>query len=77
MPVNDAYCVIDLEVDKLMKVKVNCTICAVAKWKECAELFSTADNIHKAKEMLVELDTIMEGLGAKITRTKCVESTGM
>ncbi|KAF9447919.1 hypothetical protein P691DRAFT_670489 [Macrolepiota fuliginosa MF-IS2] len=58
----------DLELGKPTKAKVNHAIRAVAKWKECAELFHTDENIKKAGEMLIELQVIMEGLGAKISK---------
>lgn len=69
-------CSPDLEVGKLTKLKVTRTIRAVAKWKECAELFSTADNVRKAEEMLAELDAIMEGLGANINGSKSKAAKG-
>jgi len=59
---------IDLETGKPTKAKVSRAIRAVAKWKECAELFSTPDNIKKAEDMLAELEAILEGLGAKLDK---------
>lgn len=64
---DSSYRLIELAEGKPTKAKVNKTIRAVAKWKECAETLSTVDNIAAAEEMLAELQTIMETLGAKIS----------
>ncbi|KAF9443968.1 hypothetical protein P691DRAFT_808051 [Macrolepiota fuliginosa MF-IS2] len=64
----------DLEVGKLTKAKITRTIRAVAKWKECAEIFHTDENVQKAEEMLAQLQVIMEGLGAKFTKKPEVKS---
>lgn len=61
----------------MTKAKVTRTIRAVAKWKECAELFSTADNLKKAEEMLAKLHVIMEGLGADVDKSKSRAAKGM
>jgi len=58
----------DLETGKPTKAKVSRAIRAVAKWKECAELFNTFENIKKAEDMLAELQVVMEGLGAKVNK---------
>lgn len=58
----------DLETGKVTKTKVSRAICTVAKWRDTAELFHTVDNIKKAEDMLAELQTILEGLGAKIEK---------
>ncbi|KAF9441652.1 hypothetical protein P691DRAFT_683240 [Macrolepiota fuliginosa MF-IS2] len=60
----------DLDQGKPTKAKVNRAIRAVAKWKECAELLHTAENIKKAEDMLAEIQVIMEGLGAKVVKPK-------
>jgi TATA-binding protein-associated factor len=60
--------VVDLETGKVTKTKVSRAICAVAKWRDTAELFHTTDNIKKAQDMLAELQTILVGLGAKIEK---------
>lgn len=52
----------------MTKSKVSRAICAVAKWRDTAELFHTVDNIRKAKDMLAELQNILEGLGAKVEK---------
>ncbi|RDB19056.1 Transcription regulatory protein SNF2 [Hypsizygus marmoreus] len=68
----------DLEGGKPTKAKVSRAIRAVAKWKECAELFHTDENIKKADDMLAELQVIMEGLGAKLKKpVKPVEPKGI
>ncbi|GLB36948.1 putative aortic smooth muscle cell differentiation [Lyophyllum shimeji] len=68
----------DLEIGKPTKAKVDRAIRAVARWKECAELFNTPDNVKKAEDMLAELRAILEGLGAKLKKRsepkgKCAE----
>lgn len=77
VPVHSSDRLVELEEGKPTKVKVNKTIRAVAKWKECAEIFSTADNIRTAEEMLTELQAIMEGLGAKIKSKKPIAPKGL
>lgn len=59
---------LDLENGKPTKAKVSRAIRAVAKWKECAELFHTSENIEKAEEMLARLQDILENLGAKVEK---------
>ncbi|KAF9442094.1 P-loop containing nucleoside triphosphate hydrolase protein [Macrolepiota fuliginosa MF-IS2] len=66
----------ELEEGKPTKAKVNKTIRAVAKWKECAELVNTA-GAATAEEMLASLQEIMQNLGAKITSKKPVKSKGV
>lgn len=58
----------------MTRLKVNKAIRAVAKWKECAELFSTSENIRKAEEMLARLQVVMEGLGAKIPKASRIQT---
>jgi TATA-binding protein-associated factor len=59
----------DLENGKPTKTKVSRAIRAVAKWKECAELLKTTENIAKADKMLAKLQTILEGMGAKLIKS--------
>ncbi|KAF5359465.1 hypothetical protein D9756_003663 [Leucocoprinus leucothites] len=67
----DAYTALkNLEEGDMTKAKVNAAICAVAKWKTCAELIATAEEARNAEEMLEELKTIMEELGAEIVSKK-------
>ena len=66
--------VTDLENGKPTKTKVSRAIRAVAKWKECAELLNTTENIAKADEMLAKLQTILEGMGAKLIKSSEVKS---
>ncbi|KAF9444080.1 hypothetical protein P691DRAFT_678274 [Macrolepiota fuliginosa MF-IS2] len=62
----------DLEKEKATKAKVNRVICAVAKWKQCAELFHTPENLKKAEDMLANLQEILEGLGVKLVKKRRV-----
>jgi hypothetical protein len=66
---------VDLETGKVTKTKVSRAICTVAKWRDTAELFHTVDNIKKAQDMLAELQTILEGLGAKIEKPIAAKGT--
>ena len=63
-----SHCRLDLESGKPTKSNVSRAIRAVAKWKECAEFFNTAENIEKSEEMLASLNAVLEGLGAKIEK---------
>jgi hypothetical protein len=63
-----SHCVLDLESGKPAKSSVSRAIRAVAKWKECAELFATVENISKSEEMLASLNAVLEELGAKIKK---------
>jgi len=56
------------------KSKISRTICAVAKWRDTAQLFHTTNNIKKAQEMLEEIEKIVDGLGEK--REKRVATKG-
>ncbi|KAF5370979.1 hypothetical protein D9615_010044 [Tricholomella constricta] len=65
----------DLENGKPTKAKVSRAIWAVSKWKSCAQLYNTPDNVKAAEDMLAELQAILEALGAKIK--KRVEPAGI
>ena len=43
---------------------------AVSRWKNISEIYSTAENIDKASDMLLEVDVIMHALGTQIPATK-------
>ncbi|KXN81008.1 Nuclear protein STH1/NPS1 [Leucoagaricus sp. SymC.cos] len=53
---------------KLTKAKLNRAVCDVAKWKECAEILGIPADVQTAKEMLTEIQEMMEEVKAKTTR---------
>ncbi|KAG6879693.1 hypothetical protein C0992_012793 [Termitomyces sp. T32_za158] len=56
----------------LTKAAITNIICAVAKWRDTSELFSTPENTATAMEMLVQLQTVIAGLGVDVARRiKC------
>ncbi|KXN84276.1 SWI/SNF-like matrix-associated actin-dependent regulator [Leucoagaricus sp. SymC.cos] len=65
----------ELEDGPAMKAQINRTLRAVAKWKECALLLYTPENVRKADEMLAAVQEMMEKLGAKVTKKKTVSSS--
>ncbi|KAF8220211.1 hypothetical protein L208DRAFT_1186029, partial [Tricholoma matsutake] len=48
--------------------KIGAIALAAFKGKDTAKLFHTIDNVKKAQDMLAELQTILEGVGAKIEK---------
>ncbi|KAF5362324.1 hypothetical protein D9756_002852 [Leucocoprinus leucothites] len=62
-----------LEIEPLTKAKVSHAIQTVATWREHAEISHIDEHVKKAKDMLANLETVMEGLGAKIVKRKAVK----
>ncbi|KAF8951749.1 P-loop containing nucleoside triphosphate hydrolase protein, partial [Flammula alnicola] len=60
----------DLDDETLTRAKITTVIRAVAKWRNAAELLNTPENIEKIEKMEVELERLMEGLGAQVSKKK-------
>ncbi|KAF8956795.1 hypothetical protein BDZ97DRAFT_1763474 [Flammula alnicola] len=60
----------DLDDSTLTGAKITAVIRAVAKCSNAAELLNTPENIEKMEKMELELERLMEGLGAQVSKKK-------
>lgn len=60
----------DLDDETLTRAKITTVVRAVAKCSNAAELLNTPENLEKIEKMELELERLMEGLGAQVSKKK-------